>query len=51
MTPEGRAYVVTRLTTCPDLAALKRVWGNLGHDYQRDQTILETKDRMKEQLS
>jgi len=51
MTPEGRAYVLSRLSDCPDLAALAKVWGNLGFEYQRDPQIQSYKDKLKEALS
>lgn len=47
MTPQGRAHVVHRLTSCPDLAALRTVWGGLGYAYQADGEIIALKDRIK----
>lgn len=50
MTPTARAYVENRLTSCPDLAALRRVWENLGVEVQHDAAIIALKDRLKESL-
>ena len=47
MTPQGKAHCVVRLTSCPDIAALRRVWGNLAVAYQSDPELIELKDRLK----
>lgn len=49
-TTAGKAHVVSRLTSCPDLAALRRVWANIAIAYQRDPEIAALKDRLKEEL-
>lgn len=50
-TAKGRAHVVSRLTSCLDLASLRRVWERLGHDYQHDPEIEALKDKLKKELS
>ena len=48
MTQKGRSYVVNRLLSCPDLATLRRVWGQLGVEPKNDAEIIALKDRLKE---
>ena len=48
MTPKGRSYVVNRLLSCPDLATLRKVWGQLGVEPKNDAEIIALKDRLKE---
>ena len=48
MTDHGLAYVIYRLGVCPNLEALRRVWGNLGVEYQRHPEVIAMKDRLKE---
>lgn len=50
MTPQGRAYVISRLTSCPDLAALRRVWESVSYEYKGDADIVALKDKLKGQL-
>lgn len=50
MTPHGLAYVLTRLSECPDLAALRRVWESLSPEYQKHPKVRDMKDRLKDQL-
>lgn len=47
MTPAGKSYVTSRLVSCPDLASLAKVWGQLGLDYQRDPDVIALKDQLK----
>ena len=42
--------VIAKLQAARTLEQLKRTWGSLGIDYQRDPEIAATKDRMKDQL-
>lgn len=51
MTDQGRAYALARLSDCPDLPALKRVWESLGAEYQRDPAVQEMKDALKQELA
>ena len=50
MTPEGIAHCIARLSACPDLPALRRVWENLGVAYQRHPRVLQFKEQMKANL-
>lgn len=50
MTPTGIAFVINRLRSAPDMDTLRRVWGSLGHDYQRDPDIQKVKNECKEAL-
>jgi len=50
MTPEGIAHCIARLSACPDLPALRRVWESLGVAYQRDPRVLQLKEQMKANL-
>ncbi|KAF0675098.1 hypothetical protein [Profundibacterium mesophilum] len=47
MTENGRAFVIARLSDCPDLAALRRVWESLSAEYQRDGVVRAAKDALK----
>ena len=50
MTPEGRTYVLMRLSEAPNIKALRTVWESVSNEYQRDPEIQAHKDRMKESL-
>jgi len=50
-TPQGISHCITRLGSCPDMAALRRVWSGLGVFYQRHPSVIEAKDAMKRELS
>ena len=50
-TDPGISHCISRLTTCPDLASLRRVWEGLGVAYQKHPLVLEAKERMKESLN
>ncbi len=50
MTPQGRAFVLNRLTNAPDKAALKRVWESLNPEYTRDPEIQQHKNKLKEEM-
>lgn len=50
MTPTGIAFVINRLRSAPDMATLRRVWGSLGHEYQRNPEVLNVKNERKEAL-
>lgn len=47
MTPQGRAYAVSRLGDCHTLEALRTVWESLGREYQNDPEILALKEQLK----
>lgn len=49
-TPNGRAFVLARLSAAHDLASLRRVWDSLAHAYQRDPVVRQTKDKLKAQM-
>jgi len=51
MTDHGKAYVISRLSQCPDLASLQRVWGNIGVEYQRNVDVVAHKDALKAGMS
>lgn len=46
----GIAHCISRLCDCPNLTALRTVWGNLGVSYQREPAVMDAKDKMKEAL-
>jgi hypothetical protein len=46
-TPLGIAHCIARLSACPDLPALRRVWESLGVAYQRHPRVLQLKEQMK----
>lgn len=50
-TKAGLAHVTSRLTSCPDLASLRRAWESLGLDYQRHPDVIALKDRLKGQMA
>jgi hypothetical protein len=50
MTPHGLAFVLSRLSSAPDLAALRRVWESLSPEYQRHPDVRAMKDKLKETL-
>ncbi|MBQ2263246.1 MAG: hypothetical protein II336_18030 [Loktanella sp.] len=50
-TAKGRAHCISRLSSCPDIDALARVWSGLGKSYQIDDEVSAFKDKMKKQLS
>lgn len=50
-TPNGKAYVLHRLSDAPDLNALRRVWESLGREYQQDADVVAFKDLLKEGMS
>lgn len=49
-TPTGVAHLVGRLSSCPNLAALRKVWEGIHPDYQRHPDIMALKEKMKETL-
>ena len=51
MTETPLAFVIARLSDCPDLAALRRVWESLGRDYQSHPAVIAHKDALKQQLT
>lgn len=51
MTPQGRAFVLSRLANSPNIAALRRVWESLGIEYKRDPEIQQFKDKLKRELN
>ena len=46
-TATGKAHCVSRLTSCPDLTALRRVWESLAVAYQREPELVALKERIK----
>lgn len=50
MTDHGKAYVMNRLSSCPNLDTLRRVWDGLGVEYQRDASIIAHKEALKATL-
>jgi hypothetical protein len=50
MTETGLAHVRLRLLSCPDLAALRRVWEGLGVEYQRHPDVMKLKEDLKQVL-
>jgi len=46
-TPLGIARCIARLSACPDLPALRRVWESLGVAYQREESVVQFKEQMK----
>lgn len=49
-TSAGRAHCISRLSSCPDIDALARVWSGLGKAYQKDDEVSAFKDKMKKQF-
>lgn len=43
-------FALTRMSECPDLDALKRVWESLSREQQRDPCIAEYKELYKRLL-
>jgi hypothetical protein len=50
MTPHGLAHIKTRLLSCPDLAALRRVWKGFSPEYQKHHEVLKLKEDLKKVL-
>lgn len=50
-TEKGIAHCIRRLGECPDIDALRRVWGGFAFSYQREQAVIDAKDAMKEALA
>lgn len=50
-TDHGRAFVIDRLATAPDLDALRRVWESLGVEYQNDPVVQKAKNDFKAGMS
>lgn len=44
------SFTLMRMSECPDLDALKRVWDSLSHEQRADPYIAAYKDYWKKQL-
>lgn len=50
MTPEGRKYIMARLTDAPDIHALRRVWESISVEYRNDREIRALKDDLRARM-
>lgn len=50
-TAYGRAWVIKRLQSCPDMPTLRSKWDDIAIPYQREPEVQQARDAMKRRLT